>query len=474
MITRIPLPEYKPDQSQNSGVLLKAQNVFPAMDGYRSVGAIETLSDALAAPFQGGASAIASNGNAYLLAGTESELFRLNADFSWTSLLDSLTAPKRWRFAQFKEYTVAVNGGDTLQVDLGTSTASVIADAPTGTSVAVVGDFVVIGQADGNINRVQWSAFDDHTAWTPAVNQSGFQPMNTGGSVMGICGGEYGIILQRERLVRMTRTGDSDAPFQFDEVSSNFGCAAGATIAQAGRSIFFRSDRGFMALDDGQALRPIGSEKVDRTFDRLVSRDQLENIYTAVDPQNKLVMWLVPGAPGTMWTYNFELDRWSTIVLTAKGLFPGFTTSVGLDDLEGLGYTDLDSMPFSLDDPRWTGGNPKLYLLDATNAIGTLAGATLEAQIEMGYNELANGRRARLRNVRPVWDGTSGMTVTANAKQRLGDGNNISTASTLRASGRIPIRASGRYISTSLHIAAGVDWDYIQALDYEFEQGGAR
>ena len=293
MITRIPLPEYKPDQSQNSGVLLKAQNVFPAMDGYRSVGAIETLSDALAAPFQGGASAIANNGNAYLLAGTESELFRLNADFSWTSLLDSLTAPKRWRFAQFKEYTVAVNGGDTLQVDLGTSTASVIADAPTGTSVAVVGDFVVIGQADGNINRVQWSAFDDHTGWTPAVNQSGFQPMNTGGSVMGTCGGEYGIILQRERLVRMTRTGDSDAPFQFDEVSSNFGCAAGATIAQAGRSIFFRSDRGFMALDDGQALRPIGSEKVDRTFDRLVSRDQLENIYTAVDPQNKLVMWLV-------------------------------------------------------------------------------------------------------------------------------------------------------------------------------------
>lgn len=473
MITSIPLPDFRPDQTVASGVLLVARNVYPAVDGYRPVQDVQTFTDALPDVFMGGYSAIASNGDAYLLAGTASSIEKYVSDGTWDELEGGLSITGRWRFAQFGDYVVSVNGSETREIDLLGLTADPIADAPTGTSVAVVGDHVVIGQADGDISKVQWCAFRDHTGWTDGTDQAGSQPMQTGGSVMGIAGGEYGIILQRERIVRMTRTGDASAPFQFDEISSNFGCAAGATIVQAGRTVFFRSDRGFMALDDGQVLKPIGSEKVDRTFDAIVARDDLELIFTAVDPRNKLVMWGIPGTPGQLWIYNFELDRWTTAQFAYRGIFPGFTTSVSMDALAG-DYPDLDAMTISLDDPRWSGGNPRMYVIGSDLAVGTLSGATLAAQMDMGFSELAKGQRSRMRGVRPITDATDGVTIVVNAKQRLGDADNLKTASNLRSTGLIPVRASGRYMSQSLRHAAGSVWSYTQGLEVHYEVGGTR
>lgn len=472
MHSSIQLPDYKPDQSVNSGVLLVAQNVYPAVDGYRPLRDVSTTSDALAAAFMGGASAISTGGTGYLLAGTATNLYKY-ASGAWTSILSALTITERWKFTQFGNYSIAVNGSATQEVSLSAGTASAIAAAPTGTSVCVVGDYVVIGQPDGDITAVATSAFGDHTAWTPGVDQSTLQPMQTGGEVMAVCGGEYGIILQRERIVRMTRTGDSTAPFQYDEVTSNFGCANGNTVTQSGRTIFFRSDRGFMALDDGQVLKPIGSEKVDRTFDKLVARDDYDRMYTAIDPQNKLVFWGIPGSPGTMWIYNFELDKWATAELNFTGIFPGFTTSIGLDDLSVI-YNNIDTMPYTLDDPRWTGGNPRLYMVDDDRKIGTLAGDTLAARFDLGFTEFTKTRRARIRNIRPVTDATGGLSLSLDARARLGDGQNLKTATELRASGVMPIRASGRYISASLQIAAATDWSYIQGLEVEYEAGGER
>lgn len=468
----IPLPPYLPDQTVNSGVLLRAENVYPAIDGYRAVPSFLSASDPLDEPFRGGTSAIATDGTAYLFAGTASDVYRLVAG-AWTSLVTGLTITGRWRFAQFGDFLVAVNGSDTREIDLQAGTDSVLAAAPTGTSIAVVGDFVVIGQADGNILQVQWSAFNDHTAWTPGTDQSGFQPMLTGGEVMGLAGGEYGIILQRSRIVRMTRTGTADDPFLFDEVTPNVGCSSKASIVQAGRTVYFLSDRGFMALEDGQVIKPIGNEKVDRTFAARVSRDDLESIYTAVDPENALVMWGVPGTPGSIWVYNWVLDRWSLFSLSFTGLFSGFTSSLTLEEVSAL-FSDLDTMPYSLDDPRFSGGAPRLYLIDSANELGTFGGDNLAAVMQLGFAELVPGRRTRLQAVRPVFDATSGVTVTIDARARLGDAENLSETTELRDSGSMPVRASGRFMAATLEIGAGVDWGYCQAIEFEFDPGGDR
>lgn len=472
MRVKVPLPPYLPDALPSEKMLSIAQNVLPAVGGYRPARSFIPVSEALPGEFRGGASFISSDGTTHLLAGTPETLEKLS-DGEWDELLNSLTGVDRWRFAQFGDYAVCVNGGETQEVDLLAGTASALTNAPTGTSIAVVGDFVVIGQPDGDLLKVAWSAFNDHTEWTIGVDQAGDQPMLTGGEVMGLAGGEYGIILQRSRIVRMTRTGDPLEPFQFDEISANFGCASKASIVQAGRTVFYLSDRGFMALDDGQAPRPIGNEKFDRTFRELVSPDDYERLWGAVDPENSLVMWVVPGATGTVWVYNFALDQASTLRMSVEGVFAGFESSVTLEALDALYPGGVDSIPYSLDDPRFSGGAPRLYFVQG-GEVGTLAGPPMAARLALGHFAPAGANLWRLRALWPDIDANTGVTAKVCARQRFGDAHEQEVSASMQFSGRVPVRATGRIMEVQLDIAAGTGWSFISGIDFEGEVGGWR
>lgn len=468
---RLPFPAYLPDQLPRN-VLTQAINVLPAADGYRPVKALAAISTPLQATFKGGGAFISSTGTTYLIAGTANGLERYSGG-GWTTLLAAMSVVDRWRFTQFGDFVVAVNGVDTKQIDLTAGSASDIAGCPTGNGVAVVGDYVVITQADGNKLLVQWSGFNDHTKWTAGVDQSGFQPMLTGGEVKGIAGGEYGVILQRFRLVRMERTGDDKAPFQFPEITTNVGCASSGSIAQSGRTVFFLSDRGFMALEDGQSLRPLGNEKFDQTFRDSVSVDDYEKLWAAVDPKRSLVMWGVPGVPGRIWVYNWVIDRATTIEVPFSGIFAGYESSTSLEGVAGI-YPNLDTMPYSLDDPRFQGGDPRLYVVDRQNRIGAFSGPNLEATLALGWQAPGDPNVSRLRAVWPMSDANTGISIRTDARQQMGDGTGVVTSGVLQRSGRIPMRARGRYLQLTTTIDAGVRWSYIQGIDLETDAGGTR
>ena len=466
----LPLPDFLPDQDSLGGGLDVARNVVPIVGGYGPIKGHYSISSALPAAFAGGASYNANDGSSYLLAGTATGLSKY-AGGAWTSLASAMTVAGRWRFTQFGDYVVSVNGVQTKVSALagGAGTTTALAGAPVGVCICAIADYVVIGQAAGDLNGIYTSGFNNHTDWNVVTGTATYQPMLTGGEVMGLAGGEYGVILQRQRLVRMTRTGDSKSPFSYDEITSNAGCASKGSVCQSGRTVFFLSDRGFMALDDGQALRPIGSEKVDRTFQAKVSTADYERIFSAVDPKLKLVYWMVPGSPSYVLIYNFALDRWSEGSFIADGLFPGFTSSIDLETL-AVTYPDLDAMTISLDDPRWRGGAPAMYLVVA-GQVGTFDAANLPATITTSFEEMTPGRRTRVRAVRPITDSlTTGITLDCRA--RLADAANVKTADVLRASGIKPVRASGRYIQTTWTDTGA--WTYAQALEIEREAGGER
>lgn len=472
MNVTLQFPPFLPDQSAISGGLNTCNNVYPKIDGYAPIPAVTAFSAALTGDFKGGSAFIAKDGNSTLLVGTTTDLLKY-AGASWTSLVGSLTVTDQWRFAQFGDYVIGVNGSVTKVVDLVAATASTLTDAPTGKVIAVVGDYVVIGQDTGDLAGVFTSGVSDHTKWDVVTTDATYQPMLAGGEIMGLASGEYGVILQRQRLVRMTRTGDVNAPFAYDDISTNVGCASKGSVAQHGNRLFWLSDSGFKMMQAGQEpIQNIGSEKVDRTFAAQVARDDWESIYSAVDPQSKVVIWCVPGTPGTLWIYNWELDKWTTATLNIDAVFSGFTSSTDLETL-AVTYTDLDAMTISLDDPRWSGGNPRLYAVQS-NTVGTFFGAALEATFEFSFSELVKGRVARISSVRPVGNVTDGLTLKIDARARLGDAENIKTVTDLRTSGIMPIRTSGRYVKPELTIAAGASWSYINAFDFEYEAGGER
>ena len=470
MKTAIPLPAFLPDQTINSGVLLEAKNVYPLADGYGPVRGFQDISAALSDAFLGGASFIADDGTSYLLVGTADGLVRYTSG-TWTSLITGMTVTEQWRFAQFGNFAVAVNGTDTKVVDLIAGTASTLTGAPVGRCVTVVGGYMVIGQDTSDLLSVFTSDINDHTRWVPDEGATQ-QPQLTGGEVMGLAGGEYGVILQRRQLTRMTVTGDVSLPFEYDVITDNIGCASRGSVTQYGRSVFFLSDQGFMALEDGQVPVPIGAEAVDRTFQALVPPEDYEKIFAAVDPKRKLIIWCVPGSPGSLWIYNYVLKRWTIAELSIGAVFSGFTSS---ETLEGVSVTfpDLDAMTLSLDDPRFSGGAPQFYAVQ-DDIVGSLSGDSLKATWQLGFTNFAGETTARIRDFRPVTNCTSGLSMEVDVRARLGDAPNVKNANELRPSGVMPVRANGRYAKIRMEIAAGSVWDYMQAVEVEFERGGER
>lgn len=464
------LGEFLPDQNILGGGLNTARNAVPTVGGYGPLKSFYSISSALPATFLGGGSFVAKGGNTYMMVGTATGLSKYNGG-TWTDLATAMTVTGRWRFTQFGDYVIGVNGSVTKVSALagGAGTTTTLASAPAGVCAATVGDYVVIGQALNDLTGIYTSGFDNHTDWDTVSGTATYQPMLGGGEVMGLASGEYGVILQRQRLVRMNVTGSATAPFTYDVITDNVGCASKGSVCQAGRSVFFLSDRGFMALDDGQAVRPIGSERVDRAFQARIPTSDYERIFSAVDPQNKLVYWMVPGAPSYVLIYNFALDKWSEAEFTSDGLFPGFSSSTGLETL-AVTYPDLDAMTISLDDPRWRGGAPAMYLV-VSGAVGTFDGAALPATFEGSFAEYTPGQVSRFRSIRPITDSLT-MAVTMDCRARLGDAADVKAASSLRTSGIMPIRHSGRY--TRFKWTDTGTWTFAQGLDMEVGGGGER
>lgn len=471
-MSRISFGAYEPDKAAfQTDALVDMANAYPSANGYRPVGQFKTITDPLPTPFNGGSAFVASDENGTLLAGSSTNLYKFSGG-SWTSLIDGLTIIQRWQFTQFGDAVICVNGSTTQQVDLLAGSAGELSGAPTATSVATVRDFVVYGGANGNASLIQWSAFNNQNGNTPGTDQAGYQPMLDGGDVMGVCGGEYGLIVQRSAIRRMTYTGD-DYVWQFDVIAPNVGAMVRGSIAQSGRQVFFLSDRGFMSCD-GNAVSSIGAERIDATFFATHGRADLSGIFTAIDPRRTIVAWIVPGSPARIWLYNWTLDRWAVIKINAKAIFSGFTTNITLEQLDALYPDGLESIPYSLDDPRFSGGDPLLLIVDGADQVGQLIGDNMSASFTTGFVEMIDGRRSRLRFMRPVTDAIAGVTMQMDCRQRLGDPKGAVSNGSMQPSGDIPVRASGRYIAVTQAHDAGSVWSFSQGFEPVFAAGGGR
>ena len=463
--------EWAPDLNRNQIATLSGlANAYPVTNGYGPVPSFSMITPSLPEAWQGGAAFVASDGTASLLSGTATDLYRYSTG-AWSSVLDSLSAA-RWYFDQFGDNVIAANGGDLISYDLAGGTAATIDDAPTAADVATVRDFVVILEPDGDQLRVQWSGFNDSEDWNlSGLNQAGDQPLLSGGKGVKIVGGENGIVLQKGAIKRMTYVG-APVVFQFDEISGEVGCMARGSVARVGQFIFFLSERGFHVCDRN-SVEPIGAEKVDNEFFATYSREDIDNISAAVDPRRPIVMWAMPGNPGRIWAYNWQLKRWTTIELSLAGIFTGFTANVSIDGLDALYPGGIDDVPGSLDDPVFAGGNPLLLVANSASEIGSLAGPNMEARFVLPHVEPMQGQRTRVRSVRPISDALN-VVVVLNARARAGDAENLRTASSARANGEMPVRANGRYLETRVTVAAGESWSFMQGVEMFCEAAGVR
>jgi hypothetical protein len=472
--TRLQFTEWLPDQPANAGSLIDAKNVFPVSVGYSpfpnavdfSGAASENLNSVYAAKF---------GSEVVIFAGGASKLFKFNAAteaLEDKSLAGGYTGTSTWNFALFGAEVLAVNYTAKVQRwTIGTSTAfaDLATAAPRAKFITVVRDFVVCANIGSTANKVQWSDINDATDWVSGTtSQSDFQIMPDGGNITGITGGEFGIVFLEKAIARMSYTG-SPLFFQFDTISRGLGCIAGGSIAQYGGLSFFLSDDGFYQTD-GQSVTGIGNEKIDKYFFNDVLLESIDSMSSSADPKRKIVVWNYANNSGgrSILIYNWQLQRWSRASTAATVVGDIATAGTTLEGLGTLGYTDIDTMPASLDARLWVGGK-FLFAGAEDTKIVTFTGSDYNSElittdVEVGYNSVVTLARPQIDN--------GSATIKIASRRELDDAVIFGDSSTTSAEGRADLRSAGRY--HRLEVSPTGNWTTAMAVDIDVKPQGNR
>lgn len=473
MEQRLTFGEWLPDQPGIVGALQDAKNVIAQTVGYGpfpmemdySANASENLNSVFTGSF-----GVDSN----IFAGGNTKLFKFNSGtlaMSDVSKVGGYTGSKPWRFTQFGKVVIAANGAEKLQAwTLGSSTvfADLAAAAPISSYVTVVRDFVVAAKIANYPNRVQWSDINDETDWTSGTaSQSDYQDIPDGGDIIGITGGEFGLVLLDQAIVRMSYIG---APlfFQFDTISRSLGCYEAGSIAQYGPLTFFLSDDGFY-MCDGQTIKPIGAEKVDRWFFDDLDPANVDKMSAAIDPVRKVVAWSYPNtrAGQTILVYNWQVQRWTYADTTADYIASMATSGVTLEGLD-LYSASLDALDTSLDSRIWLGGKFVFSGLKGAKIV-SFTGEPTTANIETG--DFVAGQNSVVRLARPQVDNGS-ASVAAASRDRLDDAIAFGSSSAADSDNRVSLRSFGKY--HRLRVIPSGNWTTIVGVDVDTVQAGRR
>lgn len=466
---------WEPDKADlDASVTRIARNVLPAANSYKPLRSLAPYNDtAMAGDARGLAATRLVSGGWNVWTGSATKLYKF-ATSSWTDVSRTVggnyavPANEYWRFAQFGDNLVAVQGGDDPQVigiSGGANFAALGGSPPRARNVSVVGDFLVLSGLVNFPARLHWSDINTITSWTPGSGSfADFQDFPDGGRVVGVAGGEVGYVLQEYAIRRMTFVPGSGVAFQFERVIDGKGCLSPYGYATVGGVVYFVGEDGFYAYSGG-GLNPIGGERVNQWFLDNCDTTRLTGVLCVADPYRPLILWaFYATAASTVFDrlliYNWQLDRWTFADVSAQMWASGAAPGIGLDSLT----TPLDSLPYSLDSRAYEGGRPVLMAIDTSRRLAFMEGANLAATIETQEAHIIPGKRSFVSEVRPTVD-ASAATVRVTTRERYADMATYSASASMEATGVCPVLASGRLMRAEVTIPAGVAWSNAVGVD---------
>ena len=473
---RITFGEWMPDQPGISGALTEAKNVVSSAIGYGPIPSAVAFSGAAAESLLSVYAAKNPDSTTQLFAAGYTKAYTCDGIGALTLVNSGYTANERPRFTQFGKRVIFANNAEKLQSwVLGSSTtfANLSADAPVAKYVTVVRDFVVAANtyesAVQEQYRVRWSDLNNETNWTnSATSQADYQDIPDGGQIVGIRGGEFGLIFLERAIHRMTYVG-TPFIFQFDNISRNKGCMVAGSIAQHQSITFFLSDDGFY-MCDGQNVVPIGAEKVDRFFLNDASESDYPSMSAAVDPIRKLVLWNYASISGDrkLLVYNFSTKKWTYGDAGTDYIAEASSANVTLEQLDSIS-TSIDALTTSLDSRLYVGGK---YFLGGTfgNQIMTYTGPNLSGDIQTGDIDL--GANSVVTLARPQVDNGS-ADVSVASRTLLSQSVTFGTAVSADSENRCSLRSAGRYHRLRVQ-PTGDNWENAVAVDIDIVGQGTR
>lgn len=481
----IDIAQWLPDQPIFNGGAGEALNVIPRARSYGPLPSFLSYSNALTARCQGSAAFQGSSIGRY--AGDATKLYRLVGS-NWTASSGTYNTPPdgRWNFAQFGNLIIAVNGVDAPQKISPENDANFSAlsgTPPVAKYIAVVRDFVFLGNLASDPQSVQWSALNNAESWEIGLDEADIQPLPDGGNIQGIVGGEVGIVFSENAINLFTYVG-GDLIFQRDKVTNEIGATIAGSIAAFSNQTFFVHRNGFYIFTAGGGIQAIGAERVNNYFWSNLNDFNRHRVTSAIDPENNLYAISFPnnestdGTPNEILFYNWITNKWSHSKPGYHELIHSSISSQGLS-LEDIGalYSNIDTLPYSLDSDFWKGVG-RLYLgsFDATHKATFMNGPSLAATIDTTETQLSNGQRSYLREARPMIEAiNANITLAVGTRNKLDEQVLWSQQMQESLNGKINIRSNARYHRFRLRTQTGDQWTHILGVDDPiFEPVGGR
>jgi hypothetical protein len=472
---------FEPDKASfNPTASELSVNALPVADGWGPMPLLVPYSEALPGTCVGAAYVRNSDGGFFLIAGTQTNLYRLTG-ITWTDI-SGPSAPyavpdaDRWQFARYGNRLIATALGSPpqyLDVDLGANFAD-LPNAPEAKYVCVAGDFVVFGYLANLPYTLQWSGINDSEFWTVGERGADIQLLPDGDEITGLFGAPSGAaIFQRNTMRQMAFNPASGYTFTISVVHPTRGSVAPLSIVQVGPGdfVFLCTDGYFRGW--GINVTPVGVERVDKWFFGSIDVDDLSIVRGVADPFEKIVWFQYPNTEGdyTLLGYKWSLDRWCTADNAGVTELVSIVTQAAT--IESISET-IDSVDVPIDSRLFAGGAPIFAGFTTDNVLAIFDGAPREATLATAEIEHAAPLRAYVNGAR-VYGDTIDFTLKVGKRDYLG-GTKTFTADIAPSSitGLVPLRASARLHQYVITIAESAQWSNFVGVEPNAQAEGDR
>lgn len=485
-MTGITFGMWHPDSAKiNAPVVTLAQNCIPGVTLFLPFNAPVALTAAASAAIRGAVSVLKDDGSVSTFAGTQTTLLKLNTSAGWDDVTRlaggayNVGTGEQWKFDVYGDNLIAAGINDVLQnisITSGTN-FSAVANAPAARYVAVLREFVFCGAISGNEKRVQWSANGNMTGWTPGLNESDYQDIPNGGPVRGVIGGEVAYVFQSGRVTRVTYVAGSSVIMQFDEVEGGVGLAAPHSLVKLRNECFYFATDGLRKFSLGAVQSvPVGVTKWIKWFLNDLKPGTELSIIGAANPVLPHIVFAyvsrtaTGSTPNKLLIYDWSLDEATTAELSTESLIKWLSPGLTLDGMPAAGYTNIDTLPFSLDSPFWKGGASVLGVFTPDHKLSLLSGTPMQALFVTGDGKIDG--RAFVSGTTPKVD-ASGVKVAVSGRERQADAVVYGPEESMEDTGDVPAHVSGNVVRARITIPAQ-NWTQIEGIDTQLTQAGSR
>lgn len=447
----LPFGEWRPDADDQDGdYLTVARNVIPAEGSYRPVGQFVIAGNVPMDETALAGKVMADPGSRPIIhAGSANSLYR-SVNRVWQKINTGFTS-SAWDFEQWGDEVLAISPEEGLyHADIGSGVYAKETAAPTGRHIWRVGDFVMIGAADGVAFRIQWSGFNDRTAWgSDPATQADFQDLPAEyGQVTGGIGGQYPTVFQERAISRLTYVGPPTI-FNIDTLPVQKGNIARDAIAEVAGQAFFIAQDG-PNIWDGQGARPIANGRFRRWWRDSVAETEIATARVCIDYRHNVVKWLW-NSGGLI--YAWDQDRASEFSPGAS--FPVLLTA---PRSEAIGDTVLH--------PSWAEGLQEAGAINSDGYFGTFSSSSAyEATIETTDRAFGRNRRSTVREIWPDVDGSTSYVTLGSRALRASDTLTYGGEVKTNDFGMAPFLSDARFHRARLRMPAGSMWTHAKGLE---------